>query len=225
MLAGHGGVVIGSEMSGGVKKVTISNCVFNGTDAGIRLKSSRGRGGVVEEIRVTNIVMNNIQRNAFIFDLFYDKDSKDEPVSDRTPIFRNVHISDVTGSDIKKVGYITGISEMPISEISFSNINMAADEGFTAKTATNIQFHNVDLAVKKGVSFAFDDCKDIVLDNVRSKAPLSNQPIVELNNVSNILINNCFQLTPADIFCQIKNSNVIWGNNFLSNVKTPRVDK
>lgn len=225
MLAGHGGVVIGSEMSGGVKKVTISNCVFNGTDAGIRLKSSRGRGGVVEEIRVANIVMNDIQRNAFIFDLFYDKDSKEEPVSERTPVFRNVHISDVTGSDIKKVGYITGISEMPISEISFSNINMTADEGFTAKTATNIQFHNVDLAVKKGASFAFDDCKDIVLDNVRSKAPLSNQPIVELNHVSNVLINNCFQLTSADIFCQIKNSNVIWGNNFLSNVKTPRVDK
>ena len=72
MLSGHGGVVIGSEMSGGVRRVTISNCVFDGTDSGIRLKSSRGRGGVVEELRVDNIVMKNIQRNAFIFDLFYD---------------------------------------------------------------------------------------------------------------------------------------------------------
>lgn len=225
MLAGHGGVVIGSEMSGGVKKVAISNCVFNGTDAGIRLKASRGRGGIVEEIRVNNIVMNNIQRNAFIFDLFYDKDSKEEPVSDRTPIFRNVHISDVTGSDVKKVGYITGISEMPISEISFSNINMTAGEGFTAKTATNVQFHNVDLAVKKGASFAFDECKDIVLNNVRSKAPLANQPVVELTGVNNVLVNNCFQLVPTDIFCKVTNSNVIWGDNFLNNVKTPRLDK
>lgn len=66
MLSGHGGVVIGSEMSGGVRRVTISNCVFDGTDSGIRLKSSRGRGGVVEELRVDNIVMKNIQRNAFI---------------------------------------------------------------------------------------------------------------------------------------------------------------
>ena len=57
MLSGHGGVVIGSEMSGGVRRVTISNCVFDGTDSGIRLKSSRGRGGVVEELRVDNIVM------------------------------------------------------------------------------------------------------------------------------------------------------------------------
>jgi polygalacturonase len=61
MLSGHGGVVIGSEMSGDVRKIVISNCVFDGTDRGIRIKSARGRGGVVEEIRVSNIVMKNIK--------------------------------------------------------------------------------------------------------------------------------------------------------------------
>lgn len=223
MLAGHGGVVIGSEMSGGVKKVTISNCVFNGTDAGIRLKSSRGRGGIVEEIRVDNIVMNNIQRNAFIFDLFYDKDSKEEPVSERTPVFRNVHISNVTGSDVKKIGYITGINEMPISEISFSNINMVAENGFTAKTAKNITFHNIDFSVKKGAALSFDECQDIVIDNVHSKVPLANQPIIELNKVSNGFINNCIQLTKADIFCKEIDSEIVWGNNFLNNVKTVKI--
>lgn len=223
MLAGHGGVVIGSEMSGGVKKVTISNCVFNGTDAGIRLKSSRGRGGIVEEIRVDNIVMNNIQRNAFIFDLFYDKDSKEEPVSERTPVFRNVHISNVTGSDVKKIGYITGINEMPISEISFSNINMVAENGFTTKTAKNITFHNIDFSVKKGAALSFDECQDIVIDNVHSKVPLANQPIIELNKVSNGFINNCIQLTKADIFCKEIDSEIVWGNNFLNNVKTVKI--
>lgn len=219
MLTGHGGVVIGSEMSGGVKKVTISNCVFNGTDAGIRLKSSRGRGGIVEEIRVDNIIMNDIQKNAFIFDLFYDKDSKEEVVSDRTPIFRNIHISNVTGNNVKKVGYITGINEMPISEISFSNVNIVANEGFTANTASNIQFNNVDFAVKKGASFSFNNCKNIVLDNVRSKTPIENQAIVEMKNITNSLINNCFQITPADIFCSSQQSDLIWGNNFMQNVK------
>jgi polygalacturonase len=219
MLSGHGGVVIGSEMSGGVKKVTISNCVFDGTDAGVRLKASRGRGGVVEEIRVNNIVMNNIQKNAFIFDLFYDRNSQLEPVSERTPVFRNVHISNVTGNNVKKVGYITGIEEMPIEEISFTNINMVAQTGFTAQTAHNIQFHNVDFAVQQGASIALTDCKDIVLDNVRTKAPLPNQAVVELDKVDNVFIHNCFQLTPADIFCKAKDSHVIWGNNFLSNVK------
>jgi polygalacturonase len=55
---GHGGVVIGSEMSGGVKNVVISNCVFIGTDRGIRIKSRRGRGGAIEDIRVSNLIMD-----------------------------------------------------------------------------------------------------------------------------------------------------------------------
>ena len=73
MLTGHGGVIIGSKMSDSVRRVAISNCVFDGTDAGIRLKASRGRCGVVEDIRVNNIVIRDIQQNAFIFHLFFDK--------------------------------------------------------------------------------------------------------------------------------------------------------
>lgn len=224
MLSGHGGVVIGSEMSGGVKKVTISNCVFNGTDAGIRLKSSRGRGGMVEEIRVDNIVMNNIQRNAFIFDLFYDRESKPEPVSERTPCFRNIHISNVTGSNIQKIGYITGIEEMPVQNISFSNINLSGKIGFTAKTAKNIRFENVDFAVEKGASFDFDDCRDIVLDNVRSMKPINGQPVIQIKNSDNVFINNCFPLEKTDIFSRIENSDVLWGNNFMKNVTTPKIE-
>ena len=225
MLSGHGGVVIGSEMSGGVKKVTISNCVFDGTDAGIRLKASRGRGGIVEEIRVDNIVMNDIQKNAFIFDLFYDKYSKPERVSERTPIFRNIHISNVTGSNIKKIGYITGIEEMPVEEISFSNINLVGQEGFSVKTAKNIQFHNVDFAVEKGASFSFKDCKDVVLDNVRSKNPIKDQAVVEIENVENAFINNCFPIAKTDIFCNSVKSRIVWGNNFMNNVKTSHNQK
>lgn len=225
MLSGHGGVVIGSEMSGGVKKVTISNCVFNGTDAGIRLKSSRGRGGVVEEIRVDNIVMNDIQKNAFIFDLFYDKESKEEPVSERTPVFRNIHLSNITGNNVKKIGYITGINEMPVDNISFSNINMVAQEGFTAKTATNINFNNVDFSVEKGASLAFDDCRNITFENIKARNPLVGQAVLEVNNSQNVFINNCFQVMPADVFCRIKGSTVIWGNNYPQNVKTFKIEE
>ncbi|NMA73906.1 MAG: glycoside hydrolase family 28 protein [Bacteroidales bacterium] len=225
MLSGHGGVVIGSEMSGGAKKITISNCVFNGTDAGIRLKASRGRGGTVEEIRVDNIVMNDIQRNAFIFDLFYDRESKPEVVSERTPIFRNIHISNVTGSNIKNIGYITGIEEMPVEEISFNNINLTGQEGFTAQTAKNIQFHNVDLAVEKGASFSFSDCQDIILNNVRSKKPVKKQAVIEIERTKNIFINNCFPIVPTDLFCLSSTSEIIWGNNFMNNVKIKHIEE
>ena len=222
MLAGHGGVVIGSEMSGGVKKVSISNCVFDGTDAGIRLKSTRARGGVVEEIRVSNIVMNNIQRNCFIFDLFYTQ-TNPEPVSERTPIFRNIHISNVTGNNVKKVGYINGLEEMPIENISFSNVNIVAENGFTASLGNNIRFDNCDFAVKKGAAFAFTNCNVVALNNIRSAQPIENQAIVELTNTSNVLVNNCFQTAPADLFLKSTKSNFIWGNNFLQNVKTEKM--
>ena len=191
MLSGHGGVVIGSEMSGGVKRIAISNCVFDGTNAGIRLKASRGRGGVVEDIRVDNIVMKNIQGDAFIFDLFYDRLSKVEPVSERTPIFRNIHLSNVTGNDIKRIGYIKGIEEMPISELSFSNMNIVAGKGFQAETATDIRFNNVSFTVEEGPSLNIRQCKDIFLNDVRTKQPIAGQPVVDLEAIENLSIIHC----------------------------------
>ncbi|MCD8262259.1 MAG: glycoside hydrolase family 28 protein, partial [Bacteroides sp.] len=127
MLAGHGGVVIGSEMSGSVRKITISNCVFDGTDRGIRLKSTRGRGGVVEQIRVNNIVMSNIKQEAIVMDLMYSN-MPEEPFSDRTPVFRNIHISDLTGVNIKTPIKIRGLDESPIQDVTLRNINIESSE-------------------------------------------------------------------------------------------------
>ncbi|TRX47880.1 glycoside hydrolase family 28 protein [Bacteroides sp. HF-5092] len=214
MLSGHGGVVIGSEMSGGVRRVTISNCVFDGTDSGIRLKSSRGRGGVVEELRVDNIVMKNIQRNAFIFDLFYDKESKVEPVSERTPVFRNIHLSNITGSDIKQIGYIKGIEEMPVQGLSFSNINMQAEVGFIVDIAEDIRFDNVDFSSQTGSPWQFSKCTGIVLNNIRSKYPADQQAIITFDDVDNAIINGCFQIIPVKEFYKANNSRIIEGNNY-----------
>lgn len=225
MLAGHGGVVIGSEMSGGIKNVTISNCVFDGTDNGIRLKSARGRGGVVENIRVSNIVMRNIRKTGFIFNLFYDKGTQVEPVTERTPVFRNIHISDVTGVGIEKAGALTGIEEMPVEEISFSNIALKAKQGFIAQTGKNLHFSNVDIAVEEGPSFSFSDCRQVVLNDVRSGKPLPNQAIIEIDSSRQVLINNCYQLVPADVFTQITNSQVLFGTNFLDLVKQAKLEK
>jgi len=123
MLSGHGGVVIGSETSGSVRNIVISNCIFDGTARGIRLKSSRGRGGVVENIRISNIVMRNIQREAVILDLKYSN-MPEEPVSERTPIFRNIHISGLTGVDVGVPIFLRGLEESPISQVTFTDVNI-----------------------------------------------------------------------------------------------------
>ena len=123
MLSGHGGVVIGSEMSGSVRKVTISNCVFDGTDRGIRIKSTRGRGGVVEDIRVSNIIMSNIKREAVVLNLKYSKLAVD-PMSERTPLFRDISISGLTAVGVKTPVKIVGLEEAPVTDIILRDINV-----------------------------------------------------------------------------------------------------
>ncbi|MGE4587404.1 MAG: glycoside hydrolase family 28 protein, partial [Mangrovibacterium sp.] len=141
MLRGHGGVVIGSEMSGDVKKVTITNCVFEGTDRGIRIKSTRGRGGVVEDIRVSNIIMKDIRLEAVKLNMFYSK-TDPEPVSERTPVFQNIHIGGLTGT-AKQAGFLLGLPEMKIRNIAFSDIRLDTEVGFTVNDAEDISFNQV----------------------------------------------------------------------------------
>ncbi len=142
MLAGHGGVVIGSEMSGGVKKVVITNCVFDGTDRGIRIKSTRGRGGVVEDIQVNNVVMRDIKEEAIVMDLKYSK-MPQEPLSERTPIFRNINISNVTASDVLIPIRINGLEESPISDVTLTNIHIKSKLEPSFTNAKNIVLTDV----------------------------------------------------------------------------------
>ena len=140
---GHGGIVIGSEMSGGVHNVLAQNCQFSGTLAGIRIKSCRGRGGVVSGITVRDITMNNIQGDAILADLYYgskiefkvnDKGervnvTKAKPVDVTTPEFRDITIQNVTCHGAKRGIFVNGLPEMPIRHITLSDINITADKG------------------------------------------------------------------------------------------------
>jgi polygalacturonase len=135
---GHGGIVIGSEMSGGVENVVVSNCVFIGTDRGIRLKSRRGRGGTVENVRISNLIMDGVLC-PFTMNLYYGCGAwGDEYVSDKsakaldegTPCFRHIHISHVIARNAKiAAGFIYGLSEMPIEDISLSDISVSFTDG------------------------------------------------------------------------------------------------
>ena len=135
MVHGHGGVVIGSEMSGSIRNVTISNCVFQDTDRGIRLKSRRGRGGTVEDIRVSNIVMDNVF-TPFTLNLYYfcgprgkEKyvwDKNPYPITEETPYFRRIHFSNVTARNVNaSAGFLYGLAERYLEEITFSNIDIS----------------------------------------------------------------------------------------------------
>lgn len=140
LVHGHGGVVIGSEMSGNVRNVTISNCVFYGTDRGIRLKARRGRGGVVENLRVSNIVMEGVLCPIAI-NLFYGCGAWDSPnvttptelpVDPGTPRFRHLRFNAITARKAKAAAaYVLGLPEMFVEDVALQDVSIEIDESNT----------------------------------------------------------------------------------------------
>jgi polygalacturonase len=216
MLSGHGGVVIGSEMSGGVKKITISNCIFDGTDRGIRIKTVRGRGGVVEDIRVDNIVMKNIREQAIVLDMEYGK-VKPAPLSERTPQFRNIRFSNITAYT-KQAMFINGLDEMPVQEISLNDVVFEAETGIVIKNGKDIELHNVRVNTKKGPALQAEKVERLDIDALLSAKQLMDAPLIKLTNVQDVLVRNCWPFKGSKIFAEIKGvdtKNVKLSNNEL----------
>lgn len=198
MIHGHGGVVLGSEMSGDIRNVVISNCVFKETDRGIRLKSRRGRGGVVEDIRVSNIVMEDVIC-PFILNLYYfcgprgkDKyvwDKNPYPVTEETPNFRRIHFANITARRVHAAaGFLYGLAEQYISEITFENIDISMAEnavpgrpammsgiqdmnnrGFYLGNVRDIRFRQVTIENHEGPAFYIENGEDVEVSGCRSR--------------------------------------------------------
>lgn len=165
VLHGHGGFVVGSEMSGGVQNIFVDNCTFMGTDVGLRFKSCRGRGGLVENIFISNINMINIPNEAIIFNLFYNGKSRAEvtydedgnmsgelvPISEETPIFRNIYIDNVTCKSAGRAIFFNGLPEMRIANINLDNIIITdAKEGAIFQESQDITINNLSIETTDG---------------------------------------------------------------------------
>ena len=151
---GHGGFVIGSEMSGGVEFVLVTDCKFIGTDVGLRFKSTRGRGGLVKDIWCRNIYMKDIVAEAVTFNLYYAGVASTEradaaveeilpPVDETTPEFRDMHFEGIHCAGAKQAIYINGLPELPLRNVDFKNSNFTATKGVEINGAENITFDGV----------------------------------------------------------------------------------
>ena len=150
---GHGGFVVGSEMSGGVENIRVTGCRFIGTDVGLRFKSTRGRGGVVKDIWCDHIYMKDIVSYGVIFNLYYagvaatdmDKnpDGDIRPVDETTPEFRDFHFSDITCAGAEQAVYVNGLPEMPVKNLAFKDGRFQAEKGVETHYSENVTFENV----------------------------------------------------------------------------------
>jgi len=152
---GHGGFVIGSEMSGGARNIYVKDCQFLGTDNGLRFKSTRGRGGVVEKIYIDNVAMSAISGDAILFNLYYANKQKPGetvapmPVDETTPSFRDIHISNVTCIGSKHGIMINGLPEMPVKDITLRNVSITAKEESVMNFYENVLQENVQVEVEE----------------------------------------------------------------------------
>ena len=177
---GHGGVTVGSEMSSGVKNMHVSNCTFMGTDVGLRFKSNRGRGGVVENIYIKGINMINIPSQAISFDLYYGGKSIAEklaeggdatanapiPVDEKTPQFKNIVIKDVYIDGAKQAIFLQGLPEMNLENIEISNLTGKADKGVSIIDANKVKISDINLDIKETTVFQIYNVKNMSLKNI-----------------------------------------------------------
>ncbi|MNQ86286.1 Polygalacturonase [compost metagenome] len=177
---GHGGVTVGSEMSGGVKNLHVSNCTFMGTDVGLRFKSNRGRGGIVENIFISDIFMTDIPSQAISFNLYYGGKSIEEtlaegdtkiktkilPVNEETPQFKNISIKNITIKGAQQAVFLQGLPEMNLQNIELSNLIITADKGFSIIDANGIKITNAKLDIKNPTVFEIYNGKNMTLKDV-----------------------------------------------------------
>lgn len=175
----HGGFVVGSEMSGGVRNISVRNCQFLGTDVGLRFKSNRGRGGIVENIYISDIYMFNIATDSFLFDLYYGGKSASEsleegdqttkenitpPVTLETPSFRNIFVKNIVSRNARRAMFFNGLPEMNISNINVENAFISSQYGALLCESDGIKFKNVHIAPQTGAALTLQNVKNFDLN-------------------------------------------------------------
>lgn len=196
MTEGAAAIGIGSEMSGGVRRVTISNCVFEGTHSGIHIKANRGRGGVVEDIAISNIVMHGITASPAIhLNLEYWIQTKPEAFNAGTPQFRNIAISQVRGTRLKKGVEITGLAESPIRDVRLSQLDLEATEALSATCVDGLRISESRLVARKGAPIVCTASRRLELRGVDTHTASTGEPHLRLADVREAAIAGCAPLS------------------------------
>jgi len=165
MHGGHAAIAIGSETAGGIRDVIASNIVARGTERGVRLKSTRGRGGLVENVRFENFVIDDALDQAIEVTARYS-DLPPEARSERTPLFRNIAFSHLTIANARHVVSVAGLEEQAIEQVRFTDITAAGSGGFACDCASDVQLTGVRVSAAAGEAFAFSRTQGLVIDGL-----------------------------------------------------------
>jgi polygalacturonase len=142
----HGAVTLGSEIAGSIRNLVANNITCDGTQMGVRIKSRRGRGGVVEDVRFDNWTMENVGQAINVTSYYLmegEVRTSVQPVSEKTPVFRNIAISHMTINHARVAINVEGLPEMPIQGLRISDVIASVKTGMKASNTQALELYHV----------------------------------------------------------------------------------
>ena len=208
---GSSAIALGSEMSGCIRNVVACDIICCGTQMGIHIKGQRGRGGIIENIRLENFIMEDVGK-AIVVSQYYTKRSESapaEPAVCSDPVFRDISIAHVTikgcwgdthnawnpvipgGDKVFQVPgtiIIEGLPEMPISGLWLSDVVASGKAGLIASHTVGLEMHHVEMNPSGGPAFLVRDSKELELDGITTRKPLADAPVVRLERCPGAIV-------------------------------------
>jgi hypothetical protein len=227
----HGAVTIGSETAGSVRNIVAGNIIARDTENGIRIKSRRGRGGVIENLRFDNWTMENVGEGIVVTSYYMmegEAAPKEEPFSERTPVFRNIAISHITINGAKTAIEIEGLPEMPITGLRLTDIIASSTVGLTARKTDGLELHNVQLNAARGPVFDIDASANLELDGISSRTPIAGSPVLRLTHSAGAVLRNSRAFPGTDVFLSTwpgELKSIHLESDVLDNARTPAEER
>jgi polygalacturonase len=212
------GVAIGSETSGDIRNVLVSGCTIQNAVSGIHVRSPRGRGGIVEHIRIANVIFDGIETMAIKVSHFFDsvrqegrygyKDhpgrsnvevarARKAPVDAGTPTFRDLTFSGISVGKAREVAVIEGLPERYVRGLVFENITVTeARGGIFCSLAGEISVSNVRAESLETPVVDARDVEHLEVHRIQCARPTPDIPLLWLENVTGAFIHGC-DVAPA----------------------------
>jgi polygalacturonase len=223
----HGAVPLGSETSGGIRNIVASNITCDGTQEGARIKSRRGRGGVVEDVRFDNWTMRNVGQGIDVTNFYLmegEVRTSEEPVSGRTPRFRNIAMSHMTIDGARVAIDIAGLPEMSVAGLRISDVIASADSGMNASHAAGLELRDVRVDAAHGPAFLVQDSPDLDLAAVSTGRPLAGTPVIRLEHCPGAILRDSRAAAGTGTFLSVGTGElpgITLVGNVLSAARTP----
>lgn len=228
----HGAVTLGSETSGWIRNLVATNLTCSGTQMGVRLKSRRGRGGGIENVRFDNWVMDDVGQAIDItsYYLMEGEVRRDapEPISKTTPVFRDIAIGNMSIRRARVVANIEGLPEAPISGVRISNVIASGETGIKVRHTGALELHDVQVNAERGPAFLVRDSAELELDHVSSRRPPADAPVVRLDRTPGAILRASRAFNGTGTFLSTapgELKSIVLEGNVLGSSSQPAVEK